>query len=83
MLIEHLRSGKKVVGANQCARAVRDGLAREVFLALDADPDLTAPLAQQCLRQSIPVVTQYTKEELGRAAGIQVSAAVIALLEKF
>ena len=56
MLIEHLRSGKKVVGANQCARAVRDGLAREVFLALDADPALTAPLAQQCLRQSIPVV---------------------------
>ena len=79
MLIEHLRSGKKVVGANQCARAVRDGLAREVFLALA----LTAPLAQQCLRQSIPVVTRYTKEELGRAAGIQVSAAVIALLEKF
>ena len=83
MLIEHLRSGKKVVGANQCARAVRGGLAREGFLALDADPALAAPLAQQCLRQSIPVVTRYTKEELGRAAGIQVSAAVIALLEKF
>lgn len=82
MLIEELRAGKKVVGANQCTRAVRDGRARQVFLARDADERLTAPLEKQCRRQEIPVVTRYTMEELGRAAGIQVGAAVIALLKK-
>ena len=82
MLTQELRTGKKVVGANQCARAVRDGRAMRVFLARDADEALTGPLEQQCLRQAIPVDTRYTMEELGEAAGIQVGAAVIALLEK-
>ena len=74
MLIE-LRSSDKVIGVKQSRRAIR-----RVFLAADADPDLVAPLREQCRQRAVPVFTQYTMRELGQAAGIQVDAAVVALL---
>ena len=49
-------------------------------MASDADPELTGPLYAMCRRGNIPVTTQYTMRELGQAAGIQVGAAVAALL---
>ena len=67
-------------GAKQSRRAIRDGLAKDAFLASDADPELTGPLYAMCRRGNIPVTTQYTMRELGQAAGIQVGAAVAALL---
>ena len=47
---------------------------------LSADPALTAPLAEMCATEGIPVEQEQTMEELGKAAGIQVGAAVVALL---
>lgn len=80
MLCE-LRSGKRVVGAKQSRRAIRDGLAREVFLASDAAPSLASPLLQLCRLASVPVSTGRSMRELGQAAGIQVGAAVVTLLK--
>lgn len=79
-MLTELRSSEKVIGVKQSRRAIRDGLARRVFLAADADPALTAPLCEQCRQRAIPVLTQYTMRELGQAAGIQVDAAVVVLL---
>lgn len=79
-LLKELRSKEKVTGVKQARRAIRDGLALQVFLALDADPALTEALAEQCLGREIPVVRQYTMRELGQAAGIQVGAAVVTVV---
>ncbi len=81
-MLEKLRAKEKVIGVKQCRRAVRDGFAQLVFLAADADPALTGPMADECLRKDIPVVTRFTMRELGQAAGIQVGAAMAALLKK-
>ena len=81
-MLEKLRATEKVIGVKQSRRAVRDGLAQMVFLACDADPAMTEPMAQQCAEQKIPVVDQFTMREMGQAAGIQVGAAVVALLKK-
>ena len=70
----------KVVGVKQSRRAIREGRAVQVFLADNADPALTAPLAELCAAEGIPVERAATMEELGKAAGIQVGAAVVALL---
>ena len=70
----------KVVGVKQSRRAIREGRAVQVFLATNADPALTAPLAEMCATEGIPVEQEQTMEELGKAAGIQVGAAVVALL---
>lgn len=80
-MLKDLLSGKKVSGVKQSRRAVRDGLARAVYLARDADPALTAPLRTLCRERDVPVDERYAMRELGQAAGIQVGAAVVALLK--
>ena len=81
-MLEELRSSEKVIGAKQSRRAVRDGLAQRVFLACDADPALTEPLAAQCQSADLPVSPEVTMKELGQAAGIHVGAAVVTVLKK-
>ena len=43
--LESLKTAKKVVGCKQTRRAIQEGRASVLFLADDADPMLTAPLA--------------------------------------
>lgn len=81
-MLDNLRTHEKVIGVKQSRRAVRDGLAQLVFLAYDADPALTEPVERQCQEQQVPVVRDFTMKELGQAAGIQVGAAVAALLKE-
>ena len=77
-----MRSAEKVIGVKQSRRAIRDALAQQVFLACDADPALTDPLAEQCCDAQIPVSREFTMKELGQAAGIHVGAAVVTLLKQ-
>ena len=81
-MLEELRSSENVVGAKQSRRAIRDGLAQRVFLAVDADPALTEPLSAQCEAAGIPTSSEFTMKELGQAAGIHVGAAVITVLKE-
>ncbi len=80
MLVE-LRTKNKVVGIKQLRKALQENRAQKVFLAQDADPKLTEPLEAQCGEAGVPVETVPTMLELGEACGIQVGAAVAALLK--
>ena len=53
-----------------------------VYLACDADPWLTEPLRLLCREQNVAVEEGHTLQELGRAAGIAVGTAAVALLAK-
>lgn len=79
-MIAELNSANKVVGAKQVRRALNDGRARKVFLAADADPRVTEPLAQLAAEKSVPVEELASMKELGAACGISVGSAVAALL---
>ena len=81
-MLKELRAKEKVIGVKQSRRAIRDGRAQQVFLAVDADPVLTEALEEQCLQLQIPAVMQYTMQELGQAAGIQVGAAVVTVVSR-
>lgn len=81
-MLEELSSRDKVVGLKQAQRALHAGRAVYIFLARDADPRLTEPLLVRCREQEIPVETGCTMAQLGRAAGIQVGTAAVALLAK-
>lgn len=75
-------SGKHLaVGAKQLKKAVAAGTAREVFLAEDADPAVTGPLAQLCQTKAVRVSWVPAMADLGRACGIEVGAAAAATLE--
>ena len=81
-VLRELMNRDRVVGVKQSRRAIREGRVDQVFLAVNADPALTAPIGQLCREQGIPVVDEFSMEELGKAAGIQVGAAVVALLRR-
>lgn len=70
----------KVVGLKQTLKAVQRGQAEVVFMAEDAEPHVLRELQQICAEQSTPIEWVSTMRELGKAAGIQVKAATVAIL---
>ena len=81
-MISELASQEKVIGVKQSRKAVLDGRACQVYLACDADPALTAPVAEHCAQAGIPVETDYTMAQLGKACRITVGASVVAVLRE-
>ena len=79
-MITELASQEKVIGVKQSRKAIREGRVRQVYLACDADPAITDPVADGCASAGIPVETEYTMAQLGRACGIAVGAAVVTVL---
>ena len=70
-----------IVGAKQLKKALRAGRVRQVYLAVNADPAVTEPLANACTESSIPVAWIRSMSELGRACGIDVGAATAAVVD--
>ncbi len=81
MSIDALRDARKVVGAKQTAKAVEKGQASLVFLAEDADSRVIGPLREACARAGVTVETVPTMGELGKACGIDVGAAAVAIIK--
>ena len=75
-VIQELSTGNKVVGAKQVRRALKDGRAARLYMAMDADPRLLQPLVQAAVNQQVPVQQVPTMKELGAACGIAVGSAV-------
>ena len=76
-----LDTSNKVVGAKQTKRALGDGRAKKIFLAADADPRVTEPLARLAQEAGVAVEEGPSMKELGAACGIAVGSAVAALVE--
>ena len=74
-----LASQEKVIGMKQSRKAIREGRARRVYIACDADPAITEPVAESCAAAWIPVETGCTMSQLGHACSITVGAAVVAV----
>lgn len=77
-MLTKLEQAHKVVGVKQVRRALKDGRANGIYLARNADPALTEPLAQQAQEQGVDVYWTDTMKALGHACGIAVGAAVAA-----
>lgn len=79
-MLEELASAAKVVGVKQVRRALSSGQAKRLYLAKDADPQLTAPLERQAGEQGVGVAWAGSMKSLGQACGIAVGAAVAAVI---
>ncbi len=79
-MLEELKDAQRVVGAKQTRRALTNREVKKLFLAADADPALTAPLAELARSKGVPVVEGVTMAQLGAACGIAVGAAVAAVV---
>ena len=79
-MLTELASQEKVIGVKQSRKAIREGRAKRVYLACDADPAITDPVARQCEALGIPVEGAHTMAQLGHACRITVGASVVAVL---
>lgn len=79
-MLSELERAPKVAGAKQVRRALADGSARRVYLAADADPGITGPLAEQARLLGVPVCRADSMKALGRSCGLCVGTAAAAVL---
>ena len=79
-VLKELENTAKVVGVKQVRRALANGQVRRVYLAQDADPQLTRPLELQAQELGVETVWTQSMRALGQACGIAVGAAVAAAL---
>jgi large subunit ribosomal protein L7A len=81
MSLETLKNARRIVtGTKQTKKAVDNGKATHVFIAQDADERVTQPVSDACAAKAIPVTLVDTMDELGKACGIKVQAAMAAVL---
>lgn len=76
------RTGKVRRGTNETTKAVERGIAKLVVIAEDVDPpEVVAHLPLLCDERKVPYVYVPSKAKLGSAAGIEVSAASVCIVE--
>ncbi len=83
-LLERVReTGKIKKGTNETTKAVERGLAKLVYIAMDVDPpEIVAHLPLLCEEKNIPYIYVKSKDELGKAAGIEVAAASACIIDE-
>jgi len=81
MLDESLKHTKnKTVGLKQTQRALEKGIAKKVYVARDAEAHVLKPIVDLCRKQNIECIEVGSMNELGKACGIEVGAAVAAVV---
>lgn len=81
-MLSNLEKNEKVVGTKQVRRAILSGNVQVVFIAKDAEEKVVGDLKILCNKKNIEIVYVDTMKELGKACGIDISAASAALLNK-
>lgn len=81
-MLSKLGTQDKIVGAKQVKRALAKTGVEVVFIAKDADKSVTGEIEELCQSKSIPITYVDSMQELGEACGIDINAAVAALLNK-
>ena len=76
------RTGKIEKGTNEVTKAIERGTAKFVAYATDVDPkEIVAHLPLLCKEKGIPCLEADSKQKLGIAVGIPVSASSVAVIE--
>ena len=70
-----------VAGFNQSKKQIKNGNAKTVFLANDAQGGLVSEISYLCESFGVILDTTKSKEELGKLCGLEVDCAVCALLK--
>ncbi len=81
-MVEELSSPQsRVAGLKQVLRYARLGALQKVYIARDADEEITAHLRAVCEKHDIPVDTAYTMHQIGSACGLEVGSACAGVLK--
>lgn len=76
-------TGKVRIGTNEATKAIERGIAKLVVVADDVEPkEVIMHLDPLCNEKKIAIAHVKTKQDLGRAVGINVPTAAIAVIEE-
>jgi large subunit ribosomal protein L7Ae len=76
-------TGKIKIGTNETTKAVERASAKLVVIAEDVSPpEIVMHLPPLCAEKKIPCTRVKSKMELGRAAGIDVPTAAVAIVQE-
>ena len=78
---EELTNKRFVVGIKQLKKSLKNGTANKVFLACNADPAITEPIAALCQLNRVDFAWVRSMTDLGHACGIEVGAAAAAAID--
>ena len=81
MNLETLKDARKVIGLKQVTKAVKRQSTALVMMAEDADERITEPVRELCEAVGIEIQPAESMKALGQACGIEVGAAVVAVLK--
>lgn len=68
-----------IIGTKQSLKALKDGRVSEIVYASDADERVTGKVLEFAEEKGITITEVDSMKKLGRACGIDVGAAIIAL----
>lgn len=81
--LERIRLAKRrTIGKNQTTKLLQQEAAVLVLLAKDAETRVTQPVLKLAEGKGVPVVWIDSMKELGKACGIEVGAAMAAIVEE-
>ncbi|WP_078593198.1 50S ribosomal protein L7ae-like protein [Evansella clarkii] len=74
-----VQAAEIVVGTKQTLKALEDKQVKELIVAEDADPRVLQKVITLADRQEVPTIKVDSMKKLGKACGIDVSAATVAI----
>lgn len=79
--MNNLIKGKKIVGAKQTLKVVKNDMTEVVYVAMDAESRVTKSVVDACKAHNIEVVYIDTMQKLGDMVSIDVGAAIACVLK--
>ena len=74
------QASKIVIGTKQTVKALKEGIVQELVVADDAEPKVTANVIGEALIVNVPILYVDSMKKLGKACGIEVGAAAVAII---
>ena len=76
-----LKANKLIIGTKQTVKAIQNTNVKEVVIAEDADRRVINKVLSISAEKNIPVVRVDSMKKLGKACGIEVGAATVAIID--
>ncbi|MBE7020974.1 MAG: 50S ribosomal protein L7ae-like protein [Ruminococcaceae bacterium] len=80
-MLSELSDSKIQVGVKQTLKAIDKGIVLKLFVALDADPSVTALPVKKCRELGIEIKEVPSSSELGRACNIKIAASMAVIVK--
>jgi large subunit ribosomal protein L7A len=79
--MNNIIEGKKIVGAKQTLKAVKNDNVDKVYIAEDAEVRVTRSVVETCKQCNVDVIYVDSMQKLGNMVSIDVGAAVACVLK--